>query len=231
MIIEEIEVKESRACSGAYTTKVWFHSITSEFFLYCGNSYSTESLETVIFFVSSILLIIFMLLQNKFGSKNIIVSSFCLLALPGFICLTLVDNLELKTVGFSFLWAFVDILTSVSMIYSNELLVNPLRNISNIIYQMNYYIGGLITTFLSSYITHYKYLSLTYFVGYSICILIVAFFVPRSPSYLLKQKKNDELKTILAKISKVNNLPPEDFEMVQINLNSIFQCKNYLIIR
>ena len=49
---------------------------------------------------------------------------------------------------------------------------------------------------------------LSYFVG----ILMVYFFIPESPSFLLKQQKYSELRIIIKNIAKMNDLSQNDLE-------------------
>ena len=114
------------------------------------------------------------------------------------------NQIEIKIIGLIFLWAYLDTVLATITILSNELLINPYRNMSGLIFLTFHSLGGLFGTTLTLCLTHYKHIILFYSTGLTIASCLVLFFIPTSPAYLLRRNKNQKFKNSLKYIGIVN---------------------------
>lgn len=203
-----VRLEETRACAGDFSTKAWFWSLTSAHRLYCGRSHLKKLFEGFILFGFSFLAMLLISLQDKFGSKRMVVSGFFLVALPGSFLILGVQGLLPSVLGLLLVWGYINASFSLLMLLSNELLVNPLRNSSNMIYRIVYCLGGFCGTFLVSYLTDYRWIVSAYSAGFGVFTCLLACLVPDSPSFLLKHKRNASLEQTIARIADCNGLSP-----------------------
>ena len=218
-----VPVKDSQACDKKYITAAAFESITSEYSLYCDQAHLKELLQAVILFSSSVISSLVMVFQNKFGSKVTFLLSFGFITLPGLICTVLVPGLAVKVVGIILLWAYTDILLTLGPVYANELLVEPYRSLSNGVFRFMHGLGGAFGTWMTLHLRDYRLIVCLYCAGYLVNNLMLAFALPQSPSYLLKQQKIDKLRQTITRIACVSQFPEEQLEAALVNLDRIIE--------
>lgn len=175
-------------------------------------------------FSSSILSLFVIALQGQIGSKKCWIVGF-ILALLSYFLLVFGNGLIPEVIGFIGLWAYTDIVYSVSLVYFNELLVNPYRNFSNVICRFGHASGALFGTFMTGYLSDYKSIISLYFAFHCVYIFMLVWMIPESPSFLLKQNKHAQLEKVIVKISQINNYPPQELTSVKENLVKIIECK------
>lgn len=205
-----------------------FTSITSEYSLYCGDSHLKESIQTIVLLGASILSVILVSFQGQFGTKNVWIWSY-VMALVSYILTVCLDGLAFKVIGIMGLWGYMDVVFSISLVFFNELFVNPFRNVSNVISRFGYASGALLGSLFTSYLPDYRLIISVYFGLHSVLICILIFIIPESPSYLLKRRKQAELKKVIISIAKMNKYPPQQLEKVKLNLNRIIECIRLLV--
>lgn len=219
------EVEEPHACSASFSTRADFTSITSQYSLYCSGGHVKENVQMITLFVASSLSFLFVVLQDRFGSKNMLTWSFFLVAVSGFVCVVFLDGLAFKVAGVTSLWGFCDILLSLVGVYSNELLVEPFRKFYNVLCRVMFSIGAIFGTFMTLYLRDYRQIAGLYMSGYVVFMGLLLFVLPHSPSFLLKQSKIRELKKTITRIARLNNLPPQKLQEALQNLDNIVQSK------
>jgi MFS family permease len=172
----------------------------------------------------SIMTLFLSLGQDIFGRKKLFQFSYALLFF-GWFFIVFFRSLILNLIGLMLLWGFMEV--SCLSIYnlSNELLVNPLRNHSILIYSMAVCFGGILGNYLTHYLTSYQSLSTAIFFCYSFFYFFVIIFLPESPSILLKQGKHKELKQVIEQISKQNGLSENKLNLILEDLESVIECK------
>ena len=200
-----------------------FESITSEYSLFCNQAHLKELMQTVILFSSSVISSLVMMFQNKFGSKVTFLLSFGFITIPGLVCTVLVHGLAAKVVGIILLWAYTDILLTLGPVYANELLVEPYRSLSNGVFRFMHGLGGAFGTWMTLYLRDYRLIVCLYCVGYLVNNLMLAFALPQSPSYLLKQQKIDKLTQAITRIAGVNRFPEDKLQATLVNLDRIVE--------
>lgn len=154
--------------------------------------------------------------------------SFILMMVPGFVCILFLDSLNSKIVGIVCLWACVEVSFGLISVFINEFLVKPYRNFSNSICRASQSFGAFFGTFMTLYLQDYKQIVCLYFATFFLYILVIFFAFPRSPSYLLKQKKTDELTKAIIRIATINRFPEEQLGAVLVNLDNIVASKIFI---
>lgn len=158
---------------------------------------------------STILAGIFSIFQDNLGRKRAIIYSF-LFGLTGVMCIHFGRGVELKVFGVMCLWTFMKVAYSTFALLSNELLVNPLRNISTGIYSVFVGVGGLFGIFCTRVVADYQSLILVNFSGYTFTIVLIGFYLQESPSFLVKRAENAELENVIQHMCIVNGANPID---------------------
>lgn len=225
-LILVLSVDEFEACKMDYFTEVTFESVVTEYSLFCQKGHLKEIMQSVTLFVSSIVSSIFIMLQDRYGSKNILIWTFFGVALPGFVCVVFIDGSVSKILGISCLWTFMDIIAILASILKNELLVQPYRGHSNVLSRISLCVGSLLTVFLTLHLRHYKYMVTLFFVGYLAYMPLMIWGLPHSPSYLLKQKKYAELKNAVVKIARINDYPDQKLQSTLCSIDNIIDCES-----
>ena len=141
---------ELYACDKHYSVRVDFASIASEFELYCTRAHVKRSVQGATLLVASIVSLPFVMLQDRFGAKNIIVGCFLLMALPGFVLMVLVEGLTAKIAGMIALWVFNDAAFILTNVLLNEYLVEPFRGASNVVTKVIYSVGAIVGNFFDA---------------------------------------------------------------------------------
>ena len=195
--------------------------MTSEYSLYCSQGHLKEFVQALTLFAASVTSSVIMMFQNRFGSKHILLFMFACIALPGFVCVMLVEGLAFKIAGITGLWAYLDLTLAITPVYANELLVEPFRNVSNSGFRIAFSIGAFFGTLMTVFLPRYKHIVCLYFSGHLVNNLLLLFWLPRSPSYLLKQNKTRELTQTVAEIASVSGFPGERLGAVLAKLDSI----------
>ena len=217
-------MSELQACDTDFFTEVPFESVVTEHSLYCKKGHLKQLMQSASLFVSSIVSSIFIMFQDKYGSKNILIWSFFGVALPGFVCVALVSGVVPKIFGISCLWVYIDIITIVASTLKNEHLVEPYRGHSNVLCRMSLCAGSLFGVLMTLHLRSYKYIVALYFLGYTAYTVLMMWGLPHSPSYLLKQNKSTELKSVVTRIAKINEYPYQKLQATLGSLDNIMQC-------
>lgn len=218
-------VDEYSACDKAFTARIFFGSITSEFELYCGKGHVKQFVQTVTLFVASVLSSGFILLQDRFGARSVMMALFFSMALPGVLCTHVLGGLASKVAGLTALWTFNESMTCITPVYFNELLVEPYRNASNVVVRFSHCLGASLGTLLTFYLRDYRLIISVYFAGYVAFFGVLIFAFPDSPSFLLKQGKRAALRKTVARIASVNSFPEQKLLGVLDRLDNILYSK------
>lgn len=217
-------LSEQEACTSKdFEVSVSFRSLTSEYELYCGKSHYKQRLETLIMMAGSVLTLCLSVVQDSLGRKRTMVLG-VLMPCFGMALLCLVDSLLLKALGLMLFWSFGEVVTIASTVLSSELLVNPLRKLSVTIYQIVIILGGLTGHFLSQYLDSYKSFMALVFWGYLLSVGLIHWFLPESPSFLLRKGAGSELRAVIRRIARTNRLISEQTQKVIHNLDSLIEC-------
>lgn len=104
-----------------------------------------------------------MVLQDRFGSKSILIVCFLLMAIPGFISMVFVNGLVAKVVGMIGLWIYNDTSFVLTGVFFNELLVDPYRRVSNAASRIVYCLGAIFGTVITYYLQDYKQITVLHF--------------------------------------------------------------------
>jgi hypothetical protein len=121
-------------------------------------------------------------------------------------------------------WSFGEIITVVLNVYSNELIVNPLRKYVINLFFICITFGGLLGHFLTHYTNSYKLLMSVIFFGYLFGVLMLALFLPESPNFLLKKGKNPELRGVIRQMAEVNRIDEQNLKIALEDLEQIIEC-------
>lgn len=178
--------------------------------------------------IASVAIIFLSILLDVFGRKKVfMITSLSVVLGCGLVCFS--DLLSVKMIGLTLLWTFSEFNFVVLSLLSNELLVNPFRHYSNNTYSIFLCIGGLAGNFLTHYIRTYKQMVWVYFWGYSVAILLVYWFIPYSPSFLLKKGAYQELTLLIEHIGKRNGLSSLQLAQATSDLESVIKCRNLFL--
>lgn len=183
-----------------------------EFYIFC------------IIFSGSIVTLIFSIIQDSMGRKKIMIFTFIFLFF-GFIFLFFFHTLGTQIFALMLFWGYKEIIYSIELILSNELLVNPIRKHSLNLYSIIACIGGILGNFLTYYLVNYINLHVILFLGFFLFTLMIFFFIPESPSYLLKHSKIDKLKKVILNIAKTNKIPEQKINLLMIDLDLVIKSK------
>ena len=204
---------------------VIFQSVTTEFGLFCDQSHTKQFLESLTLLLASVTSVLFVFLQSRFGSKDLMLACFFVVGVPGFVCVQFVDGLAAKIAGIIMLWVFNDTSFSLISVFVNELLVEPFRNLSNVLSRFMYFAGGIFGVWMTLYLGNYRMIVLLYCAGYLVFMVMLLTCFPRSPSFLLKQKRNAELVRAIRRIAHTNRLPEHKLRQAMDNLANIIRRK------
>ena len=218
-----MQLEEHEACQSKYRTSTWFVSITTQFQLYCEKGYLKSLFESLTVFGFSFLAMVLMSFQDKYGYKKMTIYGFVFATFPGCILVVFIGNLHLKVLGLILVWGYINASFNLMTLLSNELLVNPLRNFSNVIGRLAYCSGGYLGTFLVGHFTDYRYIVSLYFAGFLSFTLLLVYLVPDSPSFLLKQKRNNELRSTVTQIAHSNGLSGDKLAAMLDQLDSVIE--------
>lgn len=218
------ELTEEEACAGDYEVRVKFKSLTSEYGLYCENNYLKQSYEFLTILCSTVLTILFTLFQDTLGRKKIILMGFVLGCVSCF-CIYFGRSLESKVIGIMLLWSFMEIAYTAFAILSNELLVNPIRNLSVPLYSVLHCVGGLTGNVTAKFVHSYVSILTVNYIGYFVTVVLIALFIPESPSFLLKRSKDDELRAAITYMCNSNGVPPPDLPEIEQGLEAVIKSK------
>ena len=221
-------LNEIHACDKQHTIRVDFKSIVSEFELFCAKAHVKKLVQGVTLLVASIISLPFVMLQDRFGAKNIIVGCFILMALPGFVLMVLVDGLVAKVVGMIGLWVFNDTAFVLTNVLLNEYLVEPYRSISNVVSKVVYSVGAIMGTFMTLYLRDYKQITVLHFLGNAVFIGLLVCCLPHSAFFLLKQRKHTKLAETVVHIAKINRVPQPTLQTILGTLDRIIQSISVL---
>ena len=169
----------------------------------CGQEFDTH-----VNFRSSFVALLLTIFQDSVGRKKMIQMCF-LFASIGIVCLCLSKSLEVKMFGLMLLWAYMGVVTAAFTLLSNELVVNPVRNVSIAGYGFVVCLGGLLGNLLTGYIATYEALMIVNFVGYLVWVVMVSFLVPESPSFLLMKSRFHDLRQVIDRMMDFNRLPEQ----------------------
>lgn len=168
------------------------------------------------------------MVQDSFGRKKITAFTVTFLIL-GFIFLIFFESLLMQIFALMLIWGYKEIVYSILYVHSNELLVNPFRKHSTNFYTVIACLGGIMANFLTYYIDNYKDMYIIFFVGFLIYTILV-FFLPESPSFLLKNSKTTELKKVILDIADTNRLPVEKISSVMSDLECVIESNFNLVL-
>lgn len=204
--LSPVPVPESEACAFKnFHVEGTFTSLTTEGKLYCEASSQKNLYEFTILIFGTVISAFFILLTDRLGRKVVILTNW-LLVLFGCACVFLEIHLYGKVLGLVFLWAYLDTLLASCTTLSNELLVNPFRNFSGVVFNSSNALGGILGTFLASYLGNYRFLVLVYSAGFTLTSLLLLFLVPKSPSFVLSQNRYGEFRESLQQIARHNSV-------------------------
>lgn len=227
---QTLPVSEVEAChQKSFHTESWFSSISTEEGLYCESSGKRDSFEFVVLLFGSLTSAVFLLLADRLGRKVVILVNW-LLVLVGSVCVLLIESVGFKVFGLVLLWAYLDTVLASCTILSNELLVNPLRNLSSVCFNCIHSLGGIVGTFLAFYLGDYRRVVLVYSLGFSVASLLLLLLVPKSPSFLLSKGRFEEFRVSLQSIVSLNAVPPEVSEKVDHLAETLIQGKQLGVI-
>ena len=118
-----IQCSELEACkSGLFEPNIDFMSLTAENSFYCDRYYLKEWGIFTVLFSGCIISFIFVLLEDVFGKKRILLTSFFLFFFSG-IFIFLIKSVYFKFAGFALLWAINQIFDITLLMLVNELTV------------------------------------------------------------------------------------------------------------
>ena len=204
-----IKITEFEACSQEYSTDIYFNSIVSEFGLYCQNNNSKEIYQSIVFSIGAIISTLIHIFQDKFGRKQTILNGFIFNILGFFIFIFYTGPL-VNVFCILCIWICDDVLYNSVTVLSSELLVNPLRNRSINIFKIVFAIGGIAGLFTTNFYNHYEDMIIIYFFLSSLTIFLIYLYLPESPSFMLKQKRFDEVNNIFERICNINKMNEEE---------------------
>lgn len=217
---------EYLACDKEYSTEVVFNSITTEFALYCKQGHLKEFVQSITLLASSVISTVLMMLQDKLGSRKVMILTFLFMGVPGFLLIVFMDGLVFKVAGIVGLWVYGDVTLVLTSVFFNEQLVAPYRNISNVSGQIVSMIGALFGTMMTFYLTDYRQVIWLFFSGYIAFTIALFWIFPNSPSYLLKQMKTEELTEAITTIGKINCVTEEKLQATKIQLNKVIMSNS-----
>ena len=221
-------MSQEQACESDHNKIIIFKSLTSEYELYCEKRYLKEFGEFLLIIFASLMTIFLSIIQDLFGRKSLEIFSFPL-AIFGFLLGYFGTSFFSQLLGLMLLWSYMEVVSIASIELSNELLINPFRNLFTNITSIFIFFSGLLGNYLTNYLTSYKDLFLIIFISYFFGIVLVMLLLPESPSYLLKKCKIDDLKKVILSIAKTNGLATHQLNKAMIDLNSVIERKfNYL---
>ena len=220
---QDAPASEYDACQTEHSVDIFFRSVTTEFGLFCDQSHTKQFVQSLTLLIASTVSIVFVFLQSQFGSKDLIAVCFATMVVPGFICVQFVDGLAAKTAGITMLWVFNDATFSLISVFCNELFVEPFRNLSNVVSRFVYFAGGIFGTWMTLHLRDYRLIVLLFSAGYVAFVVMLLACFPRSPSFLLKQKRNAELARTIRRIARVNGYPEQSLPGVMDSVASIIR--------
>lgn len=179
---------------------------------------------------ASIFTIFLSIIQDLFGRKKLLLYCFSL-AFVGYLLGYFGNSFVVRLSGLMLLWSYMEVLSIAGVILANELLVNPLRKYSMNIFSITVCTGGVFGNFVTNYLDSFEPLILVIFLFYFFGFLMVMLLIPESPSYLLKQGKEQELKTVILSIAKTNNLGKEEIKKSMISLDSLIESILFVTFR
>ncbi|XP_071956989.1 organic cation transporter-like protein [Antedon mediterranea] len=186
-----------------YDQSQYESTIVSEFDLVCDDSYKVSLAASSYLFGFFFGSIIFGAVCDYFGRKRGVILALLLRILAG-----IVASFTKTYWGF-FVVRIIHGCVSIGMylslfVYVNEFVGPSKRGFMTLMVQVYHSLGFVILAFMAYFIRSWRNLLL---IG-SVCpvpILIVYFFIPESPRWLLLKNKQKEAKAILQKIAKFNN--------------------------
>ena len=214
---------EFHACDKQYSVRVDFTSIASEFELYCTKAHVKRSAQGATLLLASIISLPFVMLQDRFGAKNIIVSCFLLMGIPGLVLMVFVEGPIAKIAAMVALWVVNDTAFMLTNVLINEYQVEPYRGASNVVTKVVYSIGAIVGTILTLYMPNYKQITAFHVIGNSLFIALLVFCLPHSVYYLLKQRKHSKLRETIVHMAKVNRLPMPTLQKILDNLDNVIR--------
>lgn len=220
-----IQCSELEACkSGLFEPNIDFMSLTAENSFYCDRYYLKEWGIFTVLFSGCIISFIFVLLEDVFGKKRILLTSFFLFFFSG-IFIFLIKSVYFKFAGFALLWAINQIFDITLLMLVNELTVGKKRLFANVFLTSMIYISGLFGNLLTVYLKSYKNLYLLIFAGYLISYILLALLIPNSPLLMFNLRKFDEYRNSINYICDVNNLASNKKEKINFMIDNLIESK------
>ncbi|XP_071942421.1 organic cation transporter protein-like [Antedon mediterranea] len=215
----------------AYDRSRYDSTIVSEFDLVCEDSYLVSlasSLYLAGFFVGSIL---FGLLCDFLGRRK---GAFLGLALAlSFTMLCSLSKSYVMYVSFRFLSGISDIGLYVSVFtYVTELVPPSRRAMVSIIVIIYWCFGIMMLAPIAYFIRSWDKLLMTFSISLS-PLLLLYFFIPESPRWLLAKGKTEEAKLVIQKIAKrnkVGDLPDDILDNLEVGCDSSESTKTSPLI-
>lgn len=221
--LEWIDCSEAQACkSKDFKTIVLFESLTSEFSLFCDKRYFKEWGIYLTFMISSLLSLVFLLFADSFGRKKILLVSYTICA-GAAICIFFTSSVYSKVVGFTLLWSFHMILDITVFIFVNELTIGKVRRNANAILVSSMYLGGTLGNLVTSYLKNYYNLCILVFGGYFVFLVLLIFWIPKSPSLMLKIKAFEDFRKSVEYIRTVNKVEEPIKKEIEAILQDLVQ--------
>ena len=118
--------------------------------------------------------------------------------------------------------------SSVFLLF-NEISVSDIRNKAGMLFNTMHVIGSVVGTYCTYYFNHYRLIVSIYFTLYVILLVFILCFVPKSPYYLLRSKKYDDLRSCITRMSKTNKLTAEKEELVLEKIEILIKSIYYFI--
>ncbi|XP_071957175.1 organic cation transporter protein-like [Antedon mediterranea] len=193
-----------------YDQSQYESTIVSEFDLVCEDSYKVSLAASSFLFGYFFGSIIFGAICDYFGRKRGIILAILLRILTG-VAMSLAPSYWFYFVcrvanGCLNIGLFISV-----FVYVNEFVAPSKRAFISAMANVYFCVGFLILAFLAYFIRAWR----TLYLVVSICpglLLLVYFFIPESPRWLLLQNRQEEAKNILQKIAKFSNKElPDDF--------------------
>ncbi|KAL5273024.1 hypothetical protein ACFFRR_000037 [Megaselia abdita] len=189
------------------------HTIVQDFNLVCDRKNFLATIETCILVGSSIAPLFSGWLSDKFGRKLILMLSATIQLIVG-TAIAFTTSLPLLMV-----LRFIIGYASLSVGILNAILVMELsspkyRTIVGLINMMVAPVGNIVLALITYFLTDWRYIQLAISVPF-VLILLLWYWIPQSPRWLLVMNKYDELIILMERMAKMNKKTlPNDLRMI-----------------
>ena len=221
-------LSESKSSQENFEDKTTFFSQTVEHKLHCNDDNLKEQFQFLMMVVASVMTLFMSMIQDCLGRKQLLLIGFAL-ALIGWACILFSNSLTIELLGLMTLWGYMDVLNTGIYVLSNELLVNPFRNLSINCYGIIICLGGIFGNFLTHFFQNYKTISTAVFICYLMGFLMLALLLCESPSFLLKSLQHKRLKKVIREIGNANNLSESEIQVALNDVDSVIKCRRFAL--